>query len=457
MRSWRVPCLAAGVLAVTVVQAPAQVAATTQPRAVTAAASLSAEMPALPVTLADAVDRAMTFNLGVLSRDEQLTSARGARVRALRDLLPRVDARLAGTRQTTNLAAFGFDASRFPGLSSVVGPFDIVDARLHATQSVLDLAARADLRSRTASVDAARLDAMNEREVVTYVVTTLYWQAVAGQRRIDTARAQLATAEALLHRAEQLRDAGVVAGIDVVRAQVAVSARRQRVVSAESEAAKQQIQLARAMGLPVTQRLTLRDATGRPLTPLASDDALVADALASRSDLGAAQQRVASADAALTRVRNEALPAVGISVDYGTIGSTLPSARPTYALAGQVRVPLFDVDRIGRRMEQAAALEQRRAEERDARARVEAEVRTALLDVRASEQQWAVSRERQRLAEQEVALAQVRFEAGVTGNLELLQAQSEVDAATDDVIASEYAQQVARAALARAVGHTLAP
>ena len=456
MRAWRLPWLAAGLLAATVLPAAAQTAAT-PPQAVSTMPNSSAETPSLRLTLADTVDRAITVNLGVLSRDAQLASARGARLRALRDLLPRVDARLAGTRQTTNLAAFGFDATRFPGLSSVVGPFDIVDARLHATQSVLDLAARADLRSRTASVDAARLDAMNERDAVTYVVTTLYWQAVSGQRRIETARAQLTTAEALFHRAEQLREAGVVAGIDVVRAQVAVSARRQRLVAAESEAAKQLMQVARAVGLPVTQRLTLRDATERPLTPLASDDTLVADALASRSDLKAAQQRVASTEAALTRVRNEALPAVGLSVDYGTIGATLPSARPTYALAGQVRVPLFDVDRVGRRMEQAAALDQRRAEERDARARVEAEVRTVLLDVRTSEQQWAVSRERQRLAEQEVALAQVRFEAGVTGNLELLQAQSEVEAAIDDVIASEYAQQVARAALARAVGHPLVP
>lgn len=65
----------------------------------------------LPLSLAAALDRGLKYNLGVVSLEEQIDSARGARIRSLRALMPRVDARLDESRQTRNLAAFGFDAS----------------------------------------------------------------------------------------------------------------------------------------------------------------------------------------------------------------------------------------------------------------------------------------------------------------------------------------------------------
>ena len=65
------------------------------------------------------------------------------------------------------------------------------------------------------------------RELVVLVAVNLYLEAVAASSRIDVAQAQQETAEALLRQASNLKDSGLVAGIDVLRAQVQVQSQRQ--------------------------------------------------------------------------------------------------------------------------------------------------------------------------------------------------------------------------------------
>ena len=46
---------------------------------------------ALPLTLPEAIDRGLAHNLGLISIEDQVESARGARLRSLRELLPRLE------------------------------------------------------------------------------------------------------------------------------------------------------------------------------------------------------------------------------------------------------------------------------------------------------------------------------------------------------------------------------
>ena len=415
-------------------------------------ASGQATSEPLPLTLADAIQRGLTHNLGLISIEQQVESARGSRLRTLRELMPRVDARMGDTTQTTNLAAFGFDPSLFPGIPSIVGPFNIFDARVAGSQTVFDLAARNDVRSKTAALNAAKLDSLNARETVVFVITNLYFQAVAGENRIQTARSQVTTAEALLAQATALRSAGAAPGIDVVRAQVQLQSQRQRMITAETEFARQTIQLVRAIGVPAGQRIELSDrALSLPGSTLALDAAL-ARAGSARADYQASLERVHAAESALQAAKTDLVPSVHLNGDFGAIGSAPSDARRTYSVSANVRVPLFDQDRRGREVENAAALRQRQSETADLAQRIEAEVRTAFLDVQAAEQQLAVARERVSLADQELSLARTRFTAGVTNNLEVIQAQDEVAAASDIEVAATYAVNVARAGLVRTLG-----
>lgn len=445
--------VAGGAVAVVVILASSASAQTPQGPFTGSVAQGQATAETVSLTLPEAIDRGLKFNLALINVEQQVQSARGSRVRALRDLLPHLEARVDEMRQTRNLAAFGFDTSLFPGVPSVVGPFNLFDARVYASQPILDFGALRDLQSREAALDAVKFDQMNARDTVVFVVSNLYFQAVAGGRRIQTARAQVTTAEALFTQATALRNAGAAPGIDVVRAQVQVQAQRQRLIAAENEWAKQLLQLARAIGLPAAQRIQLADEAVGPPQTMPVEEAL-AHAAAQRADYKANLARVRAAEATLASAKGGALPSVRVSADYGTIGSSPADARRTYTMAVGVRVPLFDQDRVGRQVETQAALRQRQAEAEDLAQRIEAEVRTALLDVQAAEQQLAVARERVTLADQELSLARIRFTAGVTGNLEVIQAQNEVATASDAEVAATYAVNIARAALARAIGGT---
>src|SRR5262245_64477291 len=60
------------------------------------------------VTILDAMNRALQYNLGVVLAQEQVGRAQGTRKRELSALLPNVAARLSESQLQNNLQAFGF-------------------------------------------------------------------------------------------------------------------------------------------------------------------------------------------------------------------------------------------------------------------------------------------------------------------------------------------------------------
>ena len=250
-----------------------------------------------------------------------------------------------------------------------------------------------------------------------------------------------------------MKSAGVVAGIDVLRAQVQLQNQRQRTIRAENDFEKSKLQLARAIGLPSGQPFTLTDQI--PYAPLADVtlESALKTAFESRADYLAARERVTAAQASRQAATDEHMPTLHVDADYGAIGQTPSDAHATYRIAGTLRVPIFDAGRSkARRLESEAQLKRREAELEDFRGRVDYDVRAALLDLRAAGQQLEAAQANVTLAGQELEQARDRFAAGVAGNLEVSQAQQSVASASDSYIEALYAHNLAKASLARAVG-----
>jgi outer membrane protein TolC len=250
-----------------------------------------------------------------------------------------------------------------------------------------------------------------------------------------------------------MKQSGIVAGIDVLRAQVQVQNQRQRTISAENDLEKTKLQLARAIGLPTGQPFTLTDRI--PYAPLidVSLESALKTAFENRADYLAARERLAAAEASRRAAADERLPTVHMDADYGAIGQGLSDAHSTFRVAATLRIPIFDAGRsIGRRLESEAELTRRRAELEDFRGRVEYDVRAAFLDLRAASQQLEAAQANITLAGQELEQARDRYAAGVAGSLEVTQAQESVAGASETYIAALYAHNLAKASLARAVG-----
>jgi len=405
----------------------------------------------LALSLKDAIARGLEANLNIRLESGRVESAEGSRTHALAELLPHVSANVRESQQIISTTAFGF--SGFPGIPTRIGPFDVFDARVAVTSPLVDLSAHQTLAAQSQSLAAARHAFDNERELVMLAVAKLYLDALASASRADAARAQVATAETLARLASDQKANGLIAGVDELRQQVELQSARQRLLAAENAAARDKLVLARAIALPATQAFDLSDRMQDVATPVPSLDAATASAMSARADLKSAEAKVEAAQAVRRSAMSGRLPSLAFEGDYGAIGNTASSAQMTYSVAATLHVPIFQGGETRARVQQADAdLHQREAELADLKLGVSYEISAALLDLQTSGAAVDVAKSTTQLANDELQQAQDRFRAGVASSIELSQAQDAVAAASDSLISSIYAHNLAKAALARAMG-----
>jgi outer membrane protein TolC len=411
----------------------------------------------LAITLDDAVARGIKSNLGAVGFQQSLRQAQGQTTVARSYLLPQINAALTGVDQQTDLAALGFGSLHFslPGFNfpTVIGPYHYFDLRAGLSQSILDKTQLNNYRAAQENAKSTQLSAQDAHDLIALAVTGTYLQVISSAARVDSARAQASTAQETYKEAVDRHNAGVAARIDVTRSQVEFQTEQQRVISLENDLAKQKISFARLIGLPPGQQFTLSDTLPfAPLEGLALEEAL-ARAYANRADLKAAEAQVHAAEISKRAAEAERLPTVSVGADYGVIGIDPTSSHGTFSISASVRVPIFNGRRAHGDIEQAdAALQQRRAEYEDLRGRIDAEIRTAFLDLNSAAQQVAVADSNRKLAADTLQQARDRFAAGVADTIEVVQAQESVASAERDYIASLFAHNLAKATLARALG-----
>jgi outer membrane protein TolC len=404
----------------------------------------------LSLSLKDVVDRAVKNNLAVIlgSEEEKIADAKHQQDRA--ELYPTIEAFLAGAQQQINLASFGF--SGFPGIQPIVGPFNFIDARATFTQSVLDFQRRHDLRGSSEDRRAAAFTNANTRELVVLTAVDLYFQVVSSQSRVIATEAQLARAKTLYDRALDLKNAGQVPGIDVLRAEVEQRTVEQRLIQARNVVQKDKLALARAIGLPLEQEFSLADSLPPEGQAIPTRDELLALAYDRRSDALAVEARIRAAEEDVKSARAKGLPKVKVAGDYGANGPSFTNSHGTYSMRVEVRMPILDKSIESGALEKEAVLRQRQAERDSLHGRIEMDVRSALLDVDSTAEQLRVARQSLTLAQQQLDQAQDRFSAGVANNLEVVQAQEAVALANEGVIQGLYGFNIARALLGRATG-----
>lgn len=411
------------------------------------------QTPAGPValTLKQAVERGLKQNLGAVLAGEGAREARGQRLVALSQLLPNINAHISETSQQVNLAAFGFDS--FPGINPIIGPFGVFDSRATVSQTILNFKSLRGSQASAAAQKASELSYKDARDTVALVVTALYLQSASEASRIEAVEAQVAASQALYTQAVDFKKEGMVPGIDVLRAQVELQTQRQRLIAARNSFDKSKLSLGRAIGLADGSELTLADAMPQSTPqPPAMEEAL-AKAYAGRMDYQSLEARVKAAELSARAASAGYLPSLGFNGDYGALGKTAANAHGTFAAAVSLNIPIFQGGRVkGEVLEAQAALTRQRAQLDNLRGQIAYELRSALLDLKSTAEQLDVNRSAVSLAKQQEEQARDRFAAGVTNNLEVVQAQEAVATANENFIASLYQYNVARAQLARAMG-----
>jgi len=420
--------------------------------------STDLEPGVLKLSLQGAMDRGLKQNLGILLSGQDVRAAHGERWKELSSLLPNLTTSSYVDGSQVSLAEFGF-SFKFPastGISfpSIVGPFGYYDSRAYVTQSLLDLKALNNTHSASEGLKSAEYSFKDARDLVILAVGNTYLQVVADQARVDTADAQVKTAQALYDQASDQVKAGTSPAIDALRANVELKTRQQDLIQSKNNFAIAKLTLARVIGLAPGQQFELTDTSlYEPFGGLTVDEALKR-AYANRSDFQAALADVRAAEYGVKSARDGYLPTVSFSADYGLAGNydTL-ATHSVMDVRGTLNIPIFQGGKVhGDVLEADARLEQSRQRLDNLHAQIDDDVRTALLNIESAEEQVEVARSNIDLADQTLAQSRDRFAAGVTDTVEVVQAQEAVASAHENYIASLYADNYAKISLARALG-----
>lgn len=405
---------------------------------------------AAPISFADAIQRGLRFNLGLIETESASADARAIRLGALAALLPSVTARAAQVDESLSLKEFGLT---LPGLPAATGGFLFGDVRVSLAQSIYSGELRNRYRSEQAADRASTLSARDARDVVVFTVGAAYLRIEASQARLATATAQLVSAQELDRVAADKVRAEVAPEIDALRARVERQGAEQRVINARNDLEKDKLMLARVIGLSVRQPLTVESpAPFRPLEGWTEQLAMDA-AFRARADLASAQASIEAAELDVRAARAQQYPSVGLSADYGG-GGNRTAFNQLYTVAAAVSVPLYTGGRIRADVARAEQdLRRRRAEFEDLNGQVAYDVRVAWLDLGASSTNVTVAQSSSELADRALAQAQDRYRNDVTNDLEVVEAQEAVAHAHEDLVTSLYAFNVAKLSLARAIGH----
>jgi outer membrane protein len=402
----------------------------------------------LQLTLKEAVQLALKQNpqriiagLLVSESDRNSQIARSA-------LLPQAGIAASGSLNQYNVQSIERSEER-----QLAGPFSYLEAGPTFSQTILNLRLIRGYQIGREGTREARADERTTRETVVDAVVDQYLLILRAMALRDAAKARVALAQRLYDQATSLQKTGVGLNIDTVRANVELQNERQNLIDAETETRTTRYGLAELLDLPRDQEVEVTDPLDFFDLPALDKESLLNQALASRPEILSLNSQRRVAQLSLDSARDQRLPQLDFSGFWFYQGDHFDDGIPAYTYEVSMEFPLFTGGRIHAEVARAKLEEQRIEENRQqVEAQIVDQVKTALDQLNAARNAVDVANLGYQLAQDEVAQAQRRFQAGVTTNIEVITAQDELARASDNQIDALYRFNISRADLARATG-----
>lgn len=442
--------------------------------AIALAAALAAPAGAeTPITLDDALARAARANPDLAVAREDAATA-GADVTASRaGVLPRLDLTSSFGHTFSGRAA---DPRLIPdpitGELRELGAASDAEAYslgLQLSQPLLDWEAFKDVTRARSQARAADRQLDETRLAVAFDVIRRFYDLLRAERTLAVLEKSATRSEELVARADALYAAGRAARSEIFTARVNLGNDRINVEAQRAQVDVARTALAQVLGERAPLDLTAVPTpavSGPPATaqppPLA---AVLEAARARRPSLAAQRALVEAADAAVQGARGGYFPTVRAQASYARQGQELAGSGgvysdPTeeYQASAQVVLAwnLFEGRRTAATVARAESSARRaRANQDRAAVAVEKEIADARSTAAARARQVALSAENLGTAEQGLALARERLDAGLASQLEVRDASLKLTQAELSLVEARIDHAVALADLARAAGGPL--
>jgi outer membrane protein TolC len=336
------------------------------------------------------------------------------------------------------------------------------DTSLLLTQPLLRGFGTAVARRSLSSAELRQGAVERQREVVRRQVAidaaAAYYQLVAQHAFVAVARASVERGRKLLDATEAKLAAGLVSQLDVLRARQLHADAENQLADAIAGLDEGRDTLSLVMGREPGEPFVVDAEIPRVTGPGVEANAAIATALASRAEVRNLADAAAEASARLAVSRNQQLPQLDFSV-AATRRQTAPGFLESFGVDGFRLATFFTVgmpmDRTTQSTEYQRALIERRKRdrERDALTRqITAEVRRELRQRDRLARAVAAAEASVDLRRQEVEVAQLRYDRGLSNNLDLVAAEGQLLAAEGRQIAALAQSAVQQLQLRAAMG-----
>ena len=431
--------------------APAAPGAGTPRGAATPPPGVVAPSGPLRLTLSEAIALALRQQPTIRAAQGSLTAAQARVPQARSSYYPRIDLQ-------TGVQTSEFVSSTTNRRTSGDNTFINLQGRqlLYDFGKTAALVDEAQAGSRVAAGELERV-----RDLVVQNVRQTYFNVLQARLLVAVSDAALSRSELNLRSARGFFEVGTKPKSDVTRAEVEVANARVGVIRARNLVRFSETSFANALGLDATVPIEIDDVL--TYEPVAMDPAqLAAEALGNRPELRQAQARLDGARAQLSGARARYLPDLTLNGNAGyssddalvsTDGVAGVAFSETWSITGQLTWNLFEGFFTQHRVKETQALlETARANYETVELQVRLEVEQAYIAVIDAGERFGATEKAVESAQENLRLAQGRYDAGVGTILELTEAQLSLTNAEADSVRAVTDYRVGLAVLDRVVG-----
>ncbi|MCX7918018.1 MAG: TolC family protein [bacterium] len=270
----------------------------------------------------------------------------------------------------------------------------------------------------------------NKRSLI-YSVTAAFYGLIGAQRSIKIAEDAVDESQRLLKAAQTKKEEGLVAKIDVIRAEVQLAQTQARLVSAKRNYESALDNFVNLLGLELGTPLTI-DTTINYVVRTVNLDSSLALAYRNRTDYRAAELTLALDAIKLKIAKRELLPEINFDASYsrsdsGTdFGDAFSLSNSSWAASLSWSVPLWQ-NRFSLKESYLQAVAQQKLDEiafEETRRSIALEVRQAILGVLEAQENLSILEKSVAAAEESLRLAKLSYEEALVSYLDVVSAQN---------------------------------
>jgi outer membrane protein TolC len=413
--------------------------------------------------LSEVVARALEHNPDLAVEEPGQQAARLEFKAARAGYLPRLDfeqSYLAGNNPVfvfgTLLTQRRFTAANFE-LSALNSPDPVDNLQTRATvqQTIWDFGRTAKQReSANLGVEMADLSyEAHKRRVLLDVFNSYYATSLAGAA-LETARLALRSAEAIERQAKERVDSGLAVEADLLRSRVYLSSAKQQEIQVQGQLENAKALLNRLMGAPLDNAIGETASLVPTNIVLPDERALLTEQKQRRPDYQNLLTELRAAEAAVSSRKKEFLPVIS---GYGTWEMDNPSLSEyggnNWSAGVTLNWNLFAGGGDAARRDAAAQrVEQKRRQITAMESAMALEVRSALIQYKAAEQQVIAAQAAEAQSEEGLRILKNRYDAGLATMTDLLSAETARSSARTNLAEAIYRHRLSYAQLEYAAG-----